>query len=1571
MTAKGGLSSDDLRSVVQNINAERIKDSEWEAAFDRHLNKNRSKRVAPLSKRLGLNYFETGSEEAALASASQVDPPPAPLPLPVSKPIPTGPSLLQRLGNLSSVLPTRSGSLVERAGLTANPALGNEGSSRDLDPAPIPTSKHHHPSLPLSPSAPAKLRSKSPANLNGRVRRTKWDMPDPAAATATAAAMAAIAAIEPPRDATRARRDSWVAPTRRAHRPDAEEGDDGDHHRKASGEHHRHHNHHRNSSRPHEDGASSRPVYKPRDTWEASSRDHHDRSRCDTHVPPSLLASDPSFRSRTPRHSLEDDRESVSSSHYYSHKKSSTYGGPLPSPPQHTASLGPPPPSLPPPQPPPPSEPRGFAPIHIPQPSEQSANGWGLLPPPPAEEEKQEELFPLPHELPFDADDRNYIAWPPPSVAATLVGTSNAEGKGKEREAVVRFAPRPGTAAAAAAEAVQVKDPRLKLMAEGKYGLRGRRKVVTTLNVFNWERDSNSVGPLPPTAVAVAWQDNTCHFSEILKFFQPFGRIEATEAELDKDIGTRMPFLWVKFAHDFDTKGHVKAEINPGRTPQDAIKIVPKVIKELDGFRLPGKADVRLSVRADAERVRYRAAYEAELQRRRAERAGVSAPDPAKAAHAQTPLPSVGAMSSPSLVRADGANHSPVSTRDEHAHTANGWYGAEGSARRTNSFSRPKVEHGHGPPTAAAQLMQNGPVQQPPTRPARWRLNGNASLEPNSREYAGIPKGPKASRASKAPRWDEPFEGEADGWKTAHRIGRNGPGPGPGPGPAAVSGSNNTNLPTEEIMRRLANLGRSYFRWPKGTRKIRFSELKGLFHGNANIDLLEQDEGFFYCCLKSEQLTMQHHRTPVRCLRGPEYITLQLCPPLDARLYGAPQEVRGHENNEVGSQMAFHQLTDALVNSAKQHANQQQMEGLLRHPHQTAPAVDAMAVLANSTSMPAAPTRGVPLPSIRRREHIPEAEQDEEDVLPPSKFRKVSGRAREYQEYRGSSLEPHGRGGVVKGSSPSHPLAQATPTESTRMGDSDDDDDVGGIKDDDTQTTEEMVEERSGEDEKKRNGGAGMNGSAPRGVKRALRQIFSSDEEDGNAGGAADEDGASDSADDEDDDVSSVSKALMSFKASPPRKKKHVAAEVEEDDALASMLLDTVTSIDPVQVHDVALDDILSTIDSTALPPTNGSTRKPPKAAAKANKKAKIAAAAAAAAAAAVATVPAKNKKGKSSAKQRPEAIKTLAVPEPEVAIVVTQPEDTSTPTESIPPTPTEANAAGSKSLSRKSDPRTKKGRRERARSPSPDPFALNLAQNEEDLYFLRLACERIRDGLGVGEEDVPDVGEDGNMPAHASGAARTEGYYKIPASQKAAHLPDRNKAIVEETTTAARTVGTARGNRAESRRVLMNIELHKKESATDTDILKFNQLSARKKQLRFAKSPIHDWGLYAMEQIPAGDMVIEYVGEVIRQQVADEREKRYERQGQFSTYLFRVDDELVVDATMKGNIARLMNHCCAPNCTAKILTVNGEKRIALFAKSTILPGQELTYDYKFQSTGDDADQISCLCGSPHCRKFL
>lgn len=64
----------------------------------------------------------------------------------------------------------------------------------------------------------------------------------------------------------------------------------------------------------------------------------------------------------------------------------------------------------------------------------------------------------------------------------------------------------------------------------------------------------------------------------------------------------------------------------------------------------------------------------------------------------------------------------------------------------------------------------------------------------------------------------------------------------------------------------------------------------------------------------------------------------------------------------------------------------------------------------------------------------------------------------------------------------------------------------------------------------------------------------------------------------------------------------------------------------------------------------------------------------------------------------------------------------------------------------------------------------------------------------------------------------------------------------------------------------------------------------------------------------------------------------------------------------------RLINHCCVPNCTARIITIGREKKIVIYAKVNIEPGDEVTYDYHFPR---EEIKIPCLCGHPLCRKFL
>lgn len=134
------------------------------------------------------------------------------------------------------------------------------------------------------------------------------------------------------------------------------------------------------------------------------------------------------------------------------------------------------------------------------------------------------------------------------------------------------------------------------------------------------------------------------------------------------------------------------------------------------------------------------------------------------------------------------------------------------------------------------------------------------------------------------------------------------------------------------------------------------------------------------------------------------------------------------------------------------------------------------------------------------------------------------------------------------------------------------------------------------------------------------------------------------------------------------------------------------------------------------------------------------------------------------------------------------------------------------------------------------------------------------------------------------------------------------------------------------------------------------------------ARSKIQGLGLYAARDLEKHQMIIEYIGEVIRSDLTDIREKRYEDQNR-GIYMFRLDDERVLDATMCGGMARYINHSCDPSCVTETVEVDRDNHIIIFANRRISRGEELSYDYKFDY--EDDNRIPCNCGASNCRKWM
>lgn len=133
-------------------------------------------------------------------------------------------------------------------------------------------------------------------------------------------------------------------------------------------------------------------------------------------------------------------------------------------------------------------------------------------------------------------------------------------------------------------------------------------------------------------------------------------------------------------------------------------------------------------------------------------------------------------------------------------------------------------------------------------------------------------------------------------------------------------------------------------------------------------------------------------------------------------------------------------------------------------------------------------------------------------------------------------------------------------------------------------------------------------------------------------------------------------------------------------------------------------------------------------------------------------------------------------------------------------------------------------------------------------------------------------------------------------------------------------------------------------------------------------ESKIQGKGCFARQDIPKGTRIVEYVGEVITNEEADNRYDD-ESMDRHHTFLFTLDEKHCVDGAIGGNEAIYINHSCEPNCETEI----EEDRIFVYALSDIKAGEELFYDYAYEREEDETDEEArktypCYCGSKNCR---
>lgn len=146
--------------------------------------------------------------------------------------------------------------------------------------------------------------------------------------------------------------------------------------------------------------------------------------------------------------------------------------------------------------------------------------------------------------------------------------------------------------------------------------------------------------------------------------------------------------------------------------------------------------------------------------------------------------------------------------------------------------------------------------------------------------------------------------------------------------------------------------------------------------------------------------------------------------------------------------------------------------------------------------------------------------------------------------------------------------------------------------------------------------------------------------------------------------------------------------------------------------------------------------------------------------------------------------------------------------------------------------------------------------------------------------------------------------------------------------------------------------------------------VSSSGRRIQTRRSGVHGLGVFALQGIAAGEVIIEYTGQIITWKQALRRHP-HDPKDPNHTFYFHIDDGRVIDAKYGGNSSRWINHSCAPNCEAD----EQDGRVFIKALRKIREGEELFYDYGLiidaPYTAKLKAEYPCWCGASRCRGTL